>query len=734
MSDWLTAQEIAQSIGVTDRAVRKRANNESWPFRIDGRSRRFALNALPETYRAKIAEAMAKEKAKTSAHFVKGKALADRNLLGNQLSDRNQSESGQSGAAELMQLTGKAKLRAECKLAILSSWRSYLKPYIASNQKVEGEKAFAVLYNNHEIEYANDIYSVINSIAWNSPRRWQKTLEEKGAAALGGQYSSVKQHLIDQQPTLRDFCIGVMYHDPDIKATNLLKAITGQNHVGGNDWNIPSKSSVRRWMTEFALQNPLAMAHRKNPERFKGSNKVSWGNASESITHINQLWELDSTPSDVLLTDGRHSIIGAIDVYSRRVIVIVHKTSSAESICMMLRKGMLRFGVPEMVKIDNGKDYQSKRVTAVLSALNIDVATTNPFSGNEKSHIERFFRTWSHGISKLLPGYGGHNVAEREKIRNRVSFADRITKKGSADIEVSLSSKELQEIIDQWITHAYEHDHHRTIKTTPFDRWNEQRTLIRKIENERALDLLLSPIPASGGRAAGVRTVNNDVGILVGGISYFAPELGPFIGEEVFCSWDPTDIGRLYVFTGKDMGFICIAENPQMAGSSISLAELSKAAQALQNEERKKQTLQLRRAARKVSIDEAMTNYVKARASENQGVEPFPQPTTTDLGECYQAAVDATQHTPAKQGISDDEFKRRRAEQIAEQNAAQKVINEGPRFRSEFDEFQYLFRQKQLRSLSHEEIVRFENYRKQNPSQAKMMEKMLGSSEEKASR
>ncbi len=38
----------------------------------------------------------------------------------------------------------------------------------------------------------------------------------------------------------------------------------------------------------------------------------------------------DSTPADVMLKDGRHSIIGVIDLYSRRVKLHVSKTSQRE--------------------------------------------------------------------------------------------------------------------------------------------------------------------------------------------------------------------------------------------------------------------------------------------------------------------------------------------------------------------------------------------------------------------
>ena len=49
----------------------------------------------------------------------------------------------------------------------------------------------------------------------------------------------------------------------------------------------------------------------------------------------------------------------------------------------------------------------------------MNVSRSNAYSGWEKPHIERFFRTLSHGLIELLPAYIGHCVADRQVIEAR---------------------------------------------------------------------------------------------------------------------------------------------------------------------------------------------------------------------------------------------------------------------------------------------------------------------------
>ena len=94
-----------------------------------------------------------------------------------------------------------------------------------------------------------------------------------------------------------------------------------------------------------------------------------------------------------------------IDVYSRRLRYLVSKTSKATAIVALLRHCIIDWGVPETLKIDNGKDYKSAHVTRVLDGLEVNRVYCTPFQGQEKPHIERSFHTFLHVITSYSIHY-----------------------------------------------------------------------------------------------------------------------------------------------------------------------------------------------------------------------------------------------------------------------------------------------------------------------------------------
>ena len=735
--EWFAAKELQGANGLpsTVQNINVKANRESWLKRKrigQGGGFEYHIESLPLETQQYLAKCNAENVTDKSAHYLAGKAAAKNLQQNKQLNADDKQRIMQNGAAQLMQLTGKARLRAEVKLAIIASYNTFLVPYINNQQKLKGEHNYAELYNEHDLEFDNkNVYRVITSICWNTCRKWIATLESQGAAALGGNYATKRLSKIDGQPAMLEMVQGLLFHEPAIGAANLFSALDAHSTLHDLEWNMPDVSNIRKWLKKYKAENPLLIEQLNNPDDFKNRRQVAWGQMDEGITRINQLWELDSTPSDVHLIDGRYSIIGAIDVYSRRPIVILQPTSNSEAVCLLMRKAMIEFGVPEAVKTDNGKDYLSKRVKTVLNALGIQQIVVPPFSGDKKPYIERFFRTWSHGISKLLPGYGGHDVATREKLQSRASFADRIMKKGNVDISIEMTSKDLQEVINDWIDHVYNHKEHRTIKQKPLIRWQSQRTIIRTIDNERALDILLSPVPASGKKGAGIRVVTKDVGIEVQGFSFVAAELGPMMGQNVFCSWNPSNIGEIYVFNSSKLEFICKAICPELANTEMSLGDISREAKRQQAAAIAVKKKELRKASRTVSPGQAARNVIAAAKKRNGSIIGMPMPTeSADSGLLQQADI-AASHQQEDTQLSAENFQRLRQEQIEMESAQKAAKDARPRFANDYEQYCWLLQQRKQRQLTAEEIVIRENYKQKSPKWAKQAEKMVGTDEQK---
>jgi len=738
IENWINWNVISDCIGISKRAINIRADKQDWTKRKRkgrGGGFEYLLSELPQDIQQAFADRDAEKQLSAvineSPEFLAGKAIAEKRKQDRIFSEDEKARIRQQGTAELMQLTGKARLRADVKLCILAAYDTYLLPFIRQNQKVAGERLFAEQYNDHALGFDPSTYDVVAYISWNYPRRWQKLLNDEGAAALGGRYKADKKSKIDSEPLMLQMAQGLIYNEPEISGTHLREILIAHSEINNINWDVPSVSKARAWLKNFKSEHPLLIAKLNNPDDFKNRYMPAFGKANGNVICINQLWELDSTPTDVHLTDGRYSIIGAIDIYSRRPIVILQPTSNSEAVCLLMRKAMLAFGVPESVKIDNGKDYKSKRVTSVFQSLGIKTLIAPPFSGDAKPSIERFFRTWSHGISKLLPGYGGHDVASREKLQSRASFADQILKKGAKDIEISMSAKELQEVIDDWIEHYYNHQVHRITKEKPIVRWNSQRTTLRTIDNERALDVLLSPVPASGSSPAGKRTVNKGVGIAVNGFSYVSAELGALVGSDVFCSWNPDNIGEIYVFNSAKLEFICKVKCPELVDENISLAELGLAAKRQQNSLITEQKAKLRKAKNSVNLGDAARNVIAAAKKRNGSMAFLPQPSEPAQSGLLVQASFASDLTPVKPTLSPENFQALRQEQIELEKAKEIAANAKPRFKNDYEQFIWILNQAKQRKLTSEEIVIREEYKKAQPKWAKQAAFMVGENEEK---
>lgn len=285
---------------------------------------------------------------------------------------------------------------------------------------------------------------------------------------------------------------------------------------------------------------------------------MAMGNASGDIERLNQRWELDSTPTDVMLDDNRrHMVIGVIDVYSRRALVTIEKTSSANAILHLLYKAISLWGVPESIKTDNGKDYIASAVQKFCLVLNIRQVRALPFSGEQKPHIERFFHTYLHGLHAYLPGYVGHDVLERQAIRSRKSFADRLMKKGK-NIDLPMSVADLEDISDRWLT-WYERRHHRGLGGAPADRVAAYTGEVKRLNDASVLRYLLQPVPDKGG----VRTIGKK-GLQIEKHLYIGAELGAYADHSVHCYWDPEDVARIHVFDGRHT-YVGVAVCPDLA-------------------------------------------------------------------------------------------------------------------------------------------------------------------------
>lgn len=630
---WYIPAQLAGLAGMptTERGIHKLAEREGWARRPRQRGKgwEYPERALPVRTRDAIQRRSAIEVAQNaSPAFQQGSNLARRLLITDSIDAAAQQRIREVGQASAAGLTGKPKQRMEAKLELLARLTTFAQS--RGLKLCAAMEDFCSAYNSGELTVPVAVrYHTGADLHPATLRRWRSINKKQGPAALAGSYGNRGgTGTIDSQPELRDFAIGLIADKPHIDATALHAAL--ETRFSGH--RIPSERSVQRWLGKWKKDNAEMLTAVANPDAWKNRYKVAFGNLDDGVVRANQVWQLDSTPGDIQLVDGRYNIIGAIDIATRRIKLHVAKTSSADAVCSLIRRAILDWGVPEAVKIDNGRDYASQRVQRALQGLEIEARFSAPFSPWEKGNIERAFRTFSHSLLELLPGFSGHNVAEAQGLRAGESFADRMFKKNASTI-LKLSAAELQQFCDRWCDDLYAHDVHAGLRgETPFQRAASLRDAIRRVQDVRALDLLLAEAPDGNG----MRTVSKK-GIKLDRAWYIASELHSLVRQSVQVLYDEADAGRVVVY--HDGAFVCVAECPELIG--VSRKEIATEARLRQNANISEKRRELKALKRKANTGDIAWEILDRKREQAAQLSAFPAPNVVHMTPALEAAAEA---------------------------------------------------------------------------------------------
>jgi len=636
--EWFTALDISDLAGTPNNArnIRLKATKEGWEKRkcSVGKSYEYHISSLPQVTQ----QYLAKQAAEILANAEQAPARSARKLaveLDRQedITNKQKQESREQGLMRFNGLPEKQQNRAQAKLLILQSYAAYIEPHKAVGKEVEGLLQFVSDYKSKNLELPEWIYNAVKTISKQFKYRWQAALDKGGIASLGGNYTSTRgKSVISRQPQVEDFLMAFLVKKPHLaqKPRAIHQSLVIMQQTDHPDWEIPSISSVQRWVNSWIKRHSAEFAYVTNPDAYNSKHRPLFGHAymHQMLERPNDIWEFDSTPADVMLKDGRHSIIAVIDVFTRRVKLWVAPTSSSEGICLLLRKTILEWGMINeggLAVTDNGSDYVSKKVSTLFSMLDFTQHRTKAYSGWEKPYVERFFRTLSHSIVEKLPSYIGHNVSDRKQIEAAKSFAERISKKETREDkkveELKLTGGELQEFLDNWLEYSYHHQEHGDLKDTPFNVYQKSAYQPRMINNPDALNLLLNYVSD----ATVVRGM-----VKAGAVKYVAPELMEAVWDRVKVRVfvDPSDVGRAVLYPidaiGDDVHWI-EAVNQELVGREISPQEF----QARRKQERKVLS-NFRKTAKALAdtfgVDEIHAKELAYHKAKNSSLSAFPQP------------------------------------------------------------------------------------------------------------
>ncbi len=668
-----TNKDIADQLNMSVRGVAKKAGREGWAYSEmsirGGKQRQYNLDDLPLDVRAEMTGRVLE-----SDMAVDGEKDAQKIQFKTSLEETLKQSKNSRNLSALEDENNRINPR----ITILRAWHTFTQE--SGKCKSTCSALFAEIYNAGNANLPADVMAAIPSVSGPSLLRWEAQIKKEGTARLGGNYGNRKgQSKVDQNENLKQYIIGFIYQYPHADVKHIYDGLKAR-FSDDKTIDFPGKRSVQRWVAAWKIENAQILTAVSNPDEWKNKFMVAHGSLSDGIERLNQVWELDSTPGDIQLIDGRHSLVGIIDVYTRRLKIVVSKTSKATAVAAVLRRSLIDWGVPEIAKTDNGADYVGFHIKRSLIDLGIEQVLCPPFQPWHKPHIERAFRTFSHSLLELMPGFCGHNVAEKSALQARDSFADRLFKKNEV-IEIKMNSKQLQEFCDSWVDQIYSHDQHSSLNgKTPFEMVSDYIGEVQIIESERALDILLAEAPGNHGR----RTVQKK-GIRIkwkgepASHWYSAPELAThLVGRDVRVTFDPTgEMGQIFVF--DDSGFVCIAECPELLG--LDRQDHAVAAKTIQQRYVNQSRKAMKDAAKQANTQSAAEEILAHAAKKAGNVSMFPKPQNTYTSSGLEAAKEAVEmenREPTPSPVSDET----RAK-LAKEMASQKTIENLPETRQQ---------------------------------------------------
>ncbi|WP_343526931.1 DDE-type integrase/transposase/recombinase [Sphingomonas sp.] len=450
--------------------------------------------------------------------------------------------------------------------------------------------------------------------------------DRTAAQPVGGQRGRPKgSDFFTRNPDAAD-AVEAWLAERDLSATAILELMHSRFA------SLPSVHTVRRFIARLEASKPALLASFRDPDLFKSKYRVALGRADAGVSYAHQIWEIDTTKADVMTKEGRKSILGIVDVWSRRTFYLVVDSESAQSVRRTLVACMLAWGVmPEVLRTDQGSGYINATVRTACELLGIAHDPVPPASGDKKPFVERMFGTFTRERAELLGGYIGHNVAEAARLR---AVARKETKRPV--IVPELSADELQAIISNWLDGVYHVRTHSSLGASPMSRWTNSPRAARGAPDEGTLKLLLSAL-------VGTAQVTKR-GITWKKGRYWTPPLAAHVGCTVILRRDEEDLGALFVFD-EDSRYIGTAVNAERSG----LSERDFAVEARRDQAKlmAAQRAELREKKKKFSYEDARNAVLRRDAVEAGKLVALPVRTTPHVTPTIASIADAPAALPS---------------------------------------------------------------------------------------
>ena len=415
--------------------------------------------------------------------------------------------------------------------------------------------------------------------------RWVKKYRLRGINGLLDQRgkASPSQEVIS--PDAFEFFRGMYLTQQQLSVRICWQNLNYKSKTEKSGWTIPTYKTMCKYI-ECNIPIPVLVLHREGLAAYEAKCAPYIESDPDSIAP-GSIWVGDHHQFNCMIWHRggwvRPWITAWEDMRSRNIVGwFISASPNQTTIMQAMRQGLEKYGPPDSVKIDNGRDYDSEMwtgetkagrkkrkalkagyideetVAGIYAMMGIGVSFAKPYHPQSKP-IERFFDTLDCQFTKTIPTYCGKDSARKPDYLNALLKSSK-----------TMNEAESIESFAQKVS-AYMESYNNAIHTgsgmngrTPAQVFATRSS--RRVLLDGTLDLLLQVW--SGERTVGkngVRFKNMNYGQYDGGLLMHH-------GKKVRVSYDPADIRRISVYDGITYQLLAIAEQNRLIqyGSAVS--------------------------------------------------------------------------------------------------------------------------------------------------------------------
>lgn len=232
---------------------------------------------------------------------------------------------------------------------------------------------------------------------------------------------------------------------------------------------VPSERTIYRRVHKF---DPYIMV--KNKEGKRKANRIFKASGRSLISpSLLAIVEMDTHEIDCIILDkngnalGRPELCIAIDVYTRAIVGwhLCMLPPSATKTLLVLKSMLIRphrgltGGLPTVIIPDNGCEFNNNALANFCNSFHITKSESQPYSPDDKAHVESFFKSLNESIIHKLRGTTYSSPLHRgdyDSVGNACYTLDT-----------------LRDLVNEWIENIYHKRVHSGTQQRPEKMWRE---------------------------------------------------------------------------------------------------------------------------------------------------------------------------------------------------------------------------------------------------------------------